>query len=678
MSPEREAVLSGLKDFQRRTVDHVSGRMLDEGARRFLVADEVGLGKTLIARGVIANTVERLQAENVGRIDVVYVCSNQEIAKQNLDRLLLPGQAEGARLSRIGLLPLEMNRLVESGVNFVSLTPGTSLDPKSSGGWALERAILLKMLKEPWDLRVTKGVREIFRVGATWSTMQWHLDEMGPLHAGLSEKFAELMRASPLRDTFQELVVKAARGELTDDERTERVKLIGGLRRDLSRVCVDALEPDLVVLDEFQRFGHLLDGESDDATLARQLFSYDNGSGEFARVLLLSATPYKAFTNATEAGPSHQSELLRLLRFLFGDETRAGHVQQQLDDLRGLLLSPRPSEARIVAARGALEDSLSAVMVRTERLACSGTRNGMLEQRYAPEFELRAEDVQDWLALARLHALLRTRELLKSSATVTEYWKSAPWLAQFMDRYEFKRAIDQARSEDLGRDPELTDALRAVREQLDWTAFERYEDLAPANARMRSLLADTVDQTWDLLWMPPSMPYYLPAAPFDRPNANTLTKRLIFSAWNVVPRAIAGFLSYEAERRAQRAADPAAINTPASRRTQERRLLDFRIDRSDGEDGRAASMPSFAWLYPSTTLAELGDPRAAAVALARTRARTAARGRWRRGLGRRSGRPAMVLGRAAAARPTGGKCRRVLGDLGPGRQMVRRSASRRW
>jgi hypothetical protein len=348
------------------------------------------------------------------------------------------------------------------------------------------------------------------------------------------------------------------------------------------------------------------------------LFNYDNGSGEFARVLLLSATPYKAFTNAAEDGPSHQSELLRLLRFLFGDETHAAHVKQQLDALRGLLLSPRPSEARIVAARGALEDSLSAVMVRTERLACSGTRNGMLVQRDAPQLELRAEDVRDWLALARLHKLLRNRQLLKSSAAVTEYWKSAPWLAQFMDRYEFKRAIDQARSEDLGRDPELTDALHAVREQMDWAAFERYGDLAPANARMRSLVADTVDQTWDLLWMPPSMPYYVPAAPFDRPNADALTKRLIFSAWNVVPRAIAGFLSYEAERRAQQAADPAAINTPVSRRTQERRLLDFRIDRSDGEDGRAASMPSFAWLYPSATLAELGDPRAAAAALATT------------------------------------------------------------
>jgi hypothetical protein len=618
MSSQREAVLSGLKDFQRRTVDHVSHRMLEDGTRRFLVADEVGLGKTLVARGVIANTVERLQAQGVKRIDVVYVCSNQEIAKQNLDRLRLPGYAEGARLSRIGLLPLHMAGLVANGVNFVSLTPGTSLDPKSSGGWSLERAILLRMLREPWDFRVTKGVREVFRLGAGWPTMQRHLDEMGILDEGLCEKFAKTMRTSPLRQMFQDLVQIAARRELNDRERRLRLDLIGDLRRDLSRICVDALEPDLVVLDEFQRFGHLLDGTADDAILARQLFNFDNGRGEFARVLLLSATPYRAFTHATEDGATHQSELLRLLRFLFRDTARAAGVEQQLRGLRELLLTPQPSESDLVKAREALEENLSAVMVRTERLACSATRNGMLVECAAPELNLRADDVEQWLTLARLHKLLRARELLHSSAAVTEFWKSAPWLVQFMDRYEFKRAVDKATSSNLAHDPELADALRAVREQMDWKAFERYGALTPANARMRSIVADTVDQTWDLLWMPPSMPYYTPAAPFDRAGADALTKRLIFSAWHVVPRTIAGYLSYEAERRAQRTTDAAAVNTAASRKTHERRLLDFRIDRSDSEHGRVAGMPILAWAYPSRTLTELGDPRAAAVALAET------------------------------------------------------------
>src|SRR4029450_878676 len=82
-------VLDQLKDFQRATVDAVFDRFYGDGSsqtHRFLVADEVGLGKTLVARGVIARTIEHLQ-NKVKRIDIVYVCSNAQIARQNVRRL---------------------------------------------------------------------------------------------------------------------------------------------------------------------------------------------------------------------------------------------------------------------------------------------------------------------------------------------------------------------------------------------------------------------------------------------------------------------------------------------------------------------------------------------------------------------------------------------------------------
>lgn len=66
----------GLKDFQQATVDYAFRRLFDDDARinRFLIADEVGLGKTLCARGLIARTIERLQQEGVRRIDPVSSC----------------------------------------------------------------------------------------------------------------------------------------------------------------------------------------------------------------------------------------------------------------------------------------------------------------------------------------------------------------------------------------------------------------------------------------------------------------------------------------------------------------------------------------------------------------------------------------------------------------------------
>jgi hypothetical protein len=62
VKPDTGRALRTLKTFQRDTVDHVFQRMYldDQPVRRFLVADEVGLGKTLVARGIVARMVDHL------------------------------------------------------------------------------------------------------------------------------------------------------------------------------------------------------------------------------------------------------------------------------------------------------------------------------------------------------------------------------------------------------------------------------------------------------------------------------------------------------------------------------------------------------------------------------------------------------------------------------------------
>ena len=66
---------------------------------------------------------------------------------------------------------------------------------------------------------------------------------------------------------------------------------IGEMRTVLAAVCVHALEPVLIILDEFQRFPDLLRPDNPTSNLARHLFAWED-----ARVLLLSATPYKMLT----------------------------------------------------------------------------------------------------------------------------------------------------------------------------------------------------------------------------------------------------------------------------------------------------------------------------------------------------------------------------------------------
>lgn len=103
--PNTPVILDSLKDFQRSTVEYVFQRLyVDEDfTRRFLVADEVGLGKTLVARGVIAKAIDHLWGRTK-RIDILYVCSNTDIARQNINRLNVTGCKEFSLASRITLL----------------------------------------------------------------------------------------------------------------------------------------------------------------------------------------------------------------------------------------------------------------------------------------------------------------------------------------------------------------------------------------------------------------------------------------------------------------------------------------------------------------------------------------------------------------------------------------------
>src|SRR5688500_1437465 len=102
--PDVSRILGGLKDFQRATVEHVFRRMyLDaDTAHRFLVADAVGLGKTMVARGVIACALDHLW-DRVPRLDVVYVCSNGDIARQNVASLNVLGHRHHALSTRLTL-----------------------------------------------------------------------------------------------------------------------------------------------------------------------------------------------------------------------------------------------------------------------------------------------------------------------------------------------------------------------------------------------------------------------------------------------------------------------------------------------------------------------------------------------------------------------------------------------
>ena len=160
MKPDPSSALASLKDFQRATADYAFRRLWidDDQVKRFLVADEVGLGKTMVAKGVIAKTVEHLWPTDK-RIDIVYICSNTQIARQNLSRLNVVGGSEVKHADRLTLLPKVIRSLRDQRINFVSFTPGTSFQVGRSGGAFRERVMLYWMLASCWGTEVTVPVR---------------------------------------------------------------------------------------------------------------------------------------------------------------------------------------------------------------------------------------------------------------------------------------------------------------------------------------------------------------------------------------------------------------------------------------------------------------------------------------------------------------------------------------
>jgi len=610
--PDVEAVLAGLKDFQRDTVEHVFKRLyLDQDTtHRFLVADEVGLGKTLIARGLIARVVDHLWDE-VPRIDIIYICSNGDIARQNVNRLRIGEQETFTLASRITMLPAQVHDLRAKKVNFISFTPGTSFNLHSSGGRVEERALLYWLLKRAWGLsnamaplNVLQGGAhaETFRSCVRWYDQNRSIDEEISLafKQTLDRRIAHEGQENNLRTRFEDMCRHFPRGNTRASRHDEHVryKLIGELRGLLATTCLAALEPDLIVLDEFQRFKSLLHGTDAASELARGLFEYSDERSR-ARVLLLSATPYKMYTLTDEsASDDHFADFANTVSFL-DPEANPTAFPHLLRDLRTELyrLADGGGE-RLPALKAALETQLRRVMVRTERLAVTPDRDGMLVHRPADHVRLEARDVESYCALQDVARILRVGDTI-------EYWKAAPYLLNFMEGYQLDRALD-AVQDTPAQAAQLARLLnRDTGLLLDWDAIARYRAIDPGNARLRALATDTLDKgAWRLLWIPPALPYYRLAGAFADPVLARLTKRLVFSSWRVVPRAVASLLSYQAEREMirtfEKEQDPE--NSPEAR-VRRRALLRFART-----DGRLTGMPVLGLLYPCVALAQECNP----------------------------------------------------------------------
>ena len=515
-------------EFQEAAVERAVSRLSDpRGPRRFLVADEVGLGKTIVASGVI-----RALAERRKKLTVVYLCSNAEIAEQNRQKLD-PGS--GRPLRRVTELAFKEARQA-ARIRLYSFTPGTSL--RSGTGLAWERRLILFLAHRLLRVDIRKPQwREFFRCGAGpegWKEETRFRQLVRDYRRQLDLDLQDAVRTEwqrdvligpekvPLVTALREAVERFDPHDLA--ARRRRNVIVGALREAFQRAVLDRLNPDLIILDEIQRFRDVLDQADDATSVAGRLFR--SGAG----ALVLSATPYRLLALDHEGG-THYKDFLDTVRFLFGPGgTRdMSAVRADLEAFRARLEEGRfvnGPDPELLAIRERLEERLRRVISRTERNWYIEERGKGVEEHLiaAPAS---GSELRDYVRLRRY--LL---DKVETSQHVTEYWKSCPAPFTFMDASYVPMASARESNRPLPR------GLVARATELG--------TLAARNARLREVtrlaLGDRGER-WKFLWTRPSYTYYRDQFFGD----DDPRKLLVFSGWRFVPKALALLLSNEAE-----------------------------------------------------------------------------------------------------------------------------------
>lgn len=357
------------KPFQAATVRAATAALSGGNPlRRFLVADEVGLGKTVVARDTLAALASKAR-----KFTVYYITSGLKVADQNkveLLRFLDKNEAKDAlsTIDRVGLIPFEERR--KGKIRLYAFTPTTSFSSSQRlyGGKAVERAFIKLLLDELYPGLTDAFPEGYIEYGAT-SGWPWACEEA----QGKFDNVSALFKTAYGRALRTEFGKPARENILRAIETSKYGQSLGRMRKALAQAALDSAPPDLVIFDEFQCYRELLDAGTDNP-LARQLLAGNNGTPP--PILLLSATPYRFYAERWEngVGAAPHVEFFKIIEFLGGSAARAEAETQfrRFGDLLHLI-GHLPADSRQAAIEEAqalkhhLERLLTPLMSRTER-----------------------------------------------------------------------------------------------------------------------------------------------------------------------------------------------------------------------------------------------------------------------------------------------------------------------
>lgn len=625
------------KDFQEATATRIVD-LFRNGHNRVLLADEVGLGKTIVAKTVVEKTGVWRKEINDPDYVVVYICSNAGIANQNCSKLGIPKEnrvsiSEG-RLSMQHLMLAETES--RTNVRLIPMTPATSFQIRTGAGTAHERALAYLVLNYShvcgsYSDELSFLLRTYFiDKPDSW---QWYLDyqtwriDKLPDKRGYLNRMKEEIQSNMKPELVSEIKsacrkIRKNWDRLPDNARIDSIiswqaqkDLINKIRYCFAEISLGMLNPDLVIMDEFQRFKDLIEidenDHSDGALLSKKFLKHNTESC----VLLLSATPYKPYSTLTEltnGEETHEQGFMRVMDFLVNseDENKRFHtVWQAYSDH----LSERRGDdfSVLIASKNEAEHELYGHMCRTER-----RDSGIINTEKARSMSLAnlsAANISSYIELQSFMHKVRIGNF------PIDYVKSAPFLMSFMN-YKVKDKIDGAMA---GKKYTIdaADRNKAIKNMtmsfLKRADINSYKPLPDTNARLNTLFDEIFSNGEErkgypelLLWIPPSNKYYQAGSKSIFEQCEGYSKTLVFSSWEMVPRVIATLASYEAERLVNRRIGNKSVEQ------QTYYALPEEADFDDGDDPKKNKRGKTRFLireqrelvtYPSVWLADKYD-----------------------------------------------------------------------
>ena len=600
-----QTVMHELKDFQRATVERID-YLYRRNQNRILVSDEVGLGKTLVARGAIAKFAKLRREEGDNLVKVLYICSNATIAEQNLDKLRIINEIrpESTHTSRLSMQHLNIFKqendayVLNKYIQLIPLTPQTSFKVSNSQGTMDERALMFAIMKRIPDFeRYRKSLQRIFRFGVnknSWkNSMYWFENQVtecdeqsdGKYIEYMVEQIVEKLKSIDLWEPFGKLVRKKS------FDKKEVKPYIVKLRFLFADISLNKLDPDLIIMDEFQRFKYLLstDENSEMDRLTNKFFN-----SEDVRILMLSATPYKMYSTLDEIDEeqidAHYSEFFDVIDFLNKTDEEKQKFREIWSDYSIKLKEFNHDKVSFISAKANAENAMYKNFCRTERITENQLGDMVDGSDSKNQLNVLREDINSFMEIQQL-----LDDTLVNVNVPMDYVKSTPYLMSFMKNYQLKRKIERY----FESHPNEFNKLEKPTLWLNENEINEYKKISPNNARLDNLMTHVLnDNAANLLWVPPSRPYYDLEGAFK--DCKNFSKTLIFSSWEMVPRMISSLVSYEIERQTMG-------RLPREGNYSNRKNLSSRMNFSLKRD-KPKNMTLFALIYPSKFLIEVYNP----------------------------------------------------------------------